>query len=88
MKSFKRSAEFLGVFLSGFLYEIGCVGWVHYAQQKNALACAVASVFIATCSLLGIGESIKDRRLAPFFVAGFASGSYVAVRFFGMGYGG
>ena len=30
--------------------------------------------------VLGIGESVRDLRLAPFFVLGYGTGFYVAVK--------
>lgn len=71
----------LVTFLSGAIYEAGCVAWVHFSERAKPLHCAIMSMLVATATVFGIGESIQDMRMAPFFIIGYGVGSYFAVRF-------
>lgn len=68
-------------FASGAAIEIACVFWVHYSERGAALKTGVASMVIGTAQCLGIGEYVRDWRLAPFFVLGYGVGTAAAVRF-------
>jgi hypothetical protein len=66
-------------FISGAAYEAGCVAWCHYSEHNDPLRAAVASLFISTCQIAGIGESVSDWRVAPLFVLGYGIGTFGAV---------
>lgn len=69
----------VATFLSGALYESGCVFWVHFSEKGRPVATAVCSMLVAVAQVFGIGESVRDVRLAPFFVAGYGFGTWSAV---------
>lgn len=66
--------------VSGAVYEASCVVWVHYSERGRAIATACVSMLIALAQIIGIGESVHDWKLAPFFIFGYGAGTYVAVR--------
>jgi hypothetical protein len=72
--------RYLAVALSGAAYEACSVVWVHSAEHGTALATALVSGLQALAQVVGIGESARDWRCAPFFVVGYAVGAYVAMR--------
>lgn len=65
--------------VSGALVEGTSVIWVHYSERGNAAKTAMCSAVIATAQVLGIGESIRDARVAVLFVLGYSAGTYLAV---------
>ena len=67
-------------FFGGAVYEAGCVGWVHYSERGRPGMTALFSMACATAQVAGIGESVHSLVAAPFFVAGFGTGTYLAVR--------
>jgi hypothetical protein len=69
----------LVAFFSGALYELGCVFWVHNAEKGNAGRTAGWSMICASCTVLGIGDSVEHHVAAPFFVLGYGAGSFVGV---------
>jgi hypothetical protein len=64
---------------SGAAYEACSVVFVHQATHGTPMHTALASGLQAAASVAGIGASVKDWRVAPFFVLGYALGSYVAM---------
>jgi hypothetical protein len=66
-------------FLSGALYELGCVFWVHHSEKGHAVRTAMWSMLCATCQVLGIGQSVTHMISAPFFVLGYGFGSWLGV---------
>jgi hypothetical protein len=66
-------------FLAGASYEAMGVAWVHYAERNKATPTAILSGMQALAQVAGIGESVRDWRLAPFYVVGWAFGSFLAV---------
>jgi hypothetical protein len=72
--------EYLTTFLAGLFLEGTAVFWTHYSERGRALIAASLSGGQALALVLGIGESVRDLRLAPFFVLGYGTGSYVAVK--------
>lgn len=70
----------LVAFASGAAYEGCSVVWVHQATHGSALATAVVSAVQAAAQVAGIGESVRDWRVAPLFVFGYGVGAYVAMR--------
>lgn len=72
-----------GVFFAAALCDACLTAWTLFAAIRDAAACAVLSMLVAACSVLGIGESLKDSRYALFYVVGFGVGSYVTVRLWG-----
>lgn len=66
-------------FFSGAVFELACVFWVHHSERGQPGRTAMWSMVVATSNVFGIGESLHDVKYAPFFVAGYGVGSYVAV---------
>lgn len=66
-------------FFSGAIYELGCVFWVHHAEQGRAGRTAMWSMLCATCEVAGIGQSVTHVVAAPFFVLGYGAGSFLGV---------
>ena len=66
-------------FLGGALYEAACVGWAHYTEKKHPLVASIFSMLCAASQVAGIGVSINTIVAAPFFVAGYGFGTYMAV---------
>ena len=67
-------------FLGGAVYEAGCVFWVHYSESGRPYATALVSMLCATAQVAGIGESVRDLRIAPFFIIGYGVGTFFAVK--------
>lgn len=70
----------LVTFASGAAYEYGCVFWVHCAEAGKPAKAAVWSMLLATVTLVGVGESLRDLRYAPLYVLGYGAGTFAAVR--------
>lgn len=68
-------------FVAGFLIEGCCVFWVHYAERGQPAKTAFFSAVVGAAQVLGIGESIRDVWASIAFVAGYAAGTYVTVRY-------
>ncbi len=69
-------------FCGGAVYEAAAVVWVRYAERRAPVRAAVCSAVCATCLLAGVGESLTGgAAVAAAFVAGYAFGTYGAVRF-------
>lgn len=71
----------LAAFLSGAAYEGLSVVWVHLAVHGTPLQTAAISGLQALALVVGIGESVHDWRVAPFYVGGYGLGAYFAMRF-------
>lgn len=72
---------YLITFLTGVVFEAACVGWTHYIEKGKVLPGTLLAAVIATTNIFGFGESIKDRRVAPFFILGYAVGAFIAIKF-------
>lgn len=72
--------EALVTFLSGAIFEAGCVAWVHYSEKNEAAKAAIVSMLNALVTLVGVGESLRDLRMAPAYVLGYGAGTYVMIR--------
>ncbi|HEY8097914.1 MAG TPA: hypothetical protein VIE65_17795 [Methylobacter sp.] len=72
--------DFIGVFISGFFYEWTSVYWTHYSEKNQAFKAGLASAAQALTLIFGVGESIHNWKHIPFFVLGYATGSYSAVK--------
>lgn len=68
------------IFLCGAIYESACVGFVHFSERGRALPTALCSILAASVELTGIITSVRDWHRAPFFIAGYGCGTFVAVR--------
>lgn len=68
------------VFLGGAIYEFAAVVWAQQALARAPLRAALASAVCAACLALGLGETVRTPALVPFFVAGYAVGTWAAVR--------
>jgi hypothetical protein len=66
-------------FAGGAIYEACSVVWVHAATGGSAWQTALVSALQALASVAGIGESVRDWRVAPFFVGGYGLGAYLAM---------
>ena len=66
-------------FTSGAAYEGLSVIWVHQATHGSARATAVVSALQAAAQVVGIGESVRDWRIAPLFVLGYGAGAWAAM---------
>jgi hypothetical protein len=66
-------------FLSGFANEAVAVFWVHNAEHGRVLGIGLCSTIQAVALIVGIGESVRDKRYRPTFVAGYACGAMAAV---------
>ncbi len=75
----RTTVDFLVAFTSGFLYEACSVLWVHQATNGTPLRTAMWSGLQALMLLLGIGESVRDKRASLFFIVGYAMGAYEAM---------
>jgi hypothetical protein len=71
----------LAALLSGAAYEACSVVWVHRAVHGTPLQTAAISGLQALAQVVGIGESVRDWKVAPFYVGGYALGAYFAMRF-------
>lgn len=67
------------VFFGGAVYEASAVAWVHYAERKSPNMAALFAMICATALVIGIGESVKDMWLAPYFIVGKGCGTWCAV---------
>ncbi len=66
-------------FASGATYEALSVVWVHQATRGSAMAVAFVSGLQALAMVVGIGESVKNWRVSPAFVLGYAAGAYAGM---------
>lgn len=69
------------VFLCGALYEAGCIGFIHFSERGRPLATALCSMLTCGAEISGILGSVHDWRTAPFYVLGYGTGAYCAVRY-------
>jgi hypothetical protein len=72
--------EIFAILGSGLLYESTSVFWTHYSERGNATGAAICSGIQALALVFGVGESVSDWHLAPYFVLGYALGSFLAVK--------
>ena len=73
------AAPFVAAFVAGCAYEACSVLWVHAATSGAPGRAALWSGIQATMLVLGVGESVRDKRAAALFVVGYAVGAYEAV---------
>ena len=71
---------FVIALVSGAAFEGCSVFWVRLAVHGSPMQTALVSCVQALAQILGIGESVRDWRVAPFFVAGYGIGAYLAMR--------
>ena len=69
----------LVVFMCGAFYEASCVGFVHFSEVKSPGLTALMSMLAGVAEVTGIFESVKDIKIAPFFVLGLGTGAYLGV---------
>jgi len=75
----QTAKDFLFAFVAGSTYEACSVLWVHSATTGTPVRVALLSGLQALMLVLGIGESVKDKRAGVFFIAGYACGAYAAM---------
>lgn len=68
------------MFVCGACYEAGCVGFIHFSERGRPLLTALCSMVAATVEITGVLGSVHDWHLAPVFILGYGTGSYIAVR--------
>lgn len=67
-------------FICGALYEITSVHWLFATEKMRPIKAAFWSMLQALVMLTGIGESIKDVKVAACFVIGYSLGSAIGVQ--------
>ena len=67
-------------FLSGALYEMGCVFWVHYSEAGRARPAVGWSMFNAIVTIAGTEAFLTGWVPRVAFVLGFGTGTYFAIR--------
>ena len=67
-------------FVCGAAYELACVFWVRTSERKQAWPATGWSAFAALVTCIGLGEALHDPIMIAAYVAGFASGTHVAIR--------
>lgn len=67
-------------FFGGAVYEAAAVVWVRFAERRAPARAALCSAVCAACLLAGVESSIREPGAAPWFVLGYAVGTYCAVR--------
>ncbi len=70
----------LTAFLSGLIFESGCVWWVHFSERGKAVQAALISMLCALTQVVGIGEAIHDWRVASLFILGYGVGTYLMIK--------
>lgn len=73
----------VSAFAAGFLLDLA---WAYYTRQVaagNAAGAAVASIATGGLGAAGLLSVVRDGWVLPFYLAGLASGTYVAVRWGG-----
>jgi hypothetical protein len=70
---------FILTFVCGALYEITSANWLFSTERLKPVKASLWSMIQALVMLTGIGESIKDVRVAACFVCGYSIGSGLAV---------
>ncbi len=81
MISLRALRPYALAFASGAVFEACSVVWVHRATVGTPLETAIVSAVQAIAQIAGIGEAVREARAAPFFVAGYAIGAYLAMAF-------
>lgn len=72
--------EYLATLGAGLFLEGTAVFWTHYSERGKAALAALFSGIQAVALVFGVGESVHDPKHAPFFVIGYAGGSYLAIK--------
>jgi hypothetical protein len=72
--------EYLATLGAGLFLEGTAVFWTHYSERGNAAVAALFSGVQAIALVFGVGESVQNSKHAPFFVLGYAGGSYLAIK--------
>ena len=70
----------ISAFVCGALYEFLAVFWVAFSERGQAWRAALTSSAIAAAMVIGLGETIHDPHVAPFFVIGYGAGTFAGVR--------
>jgi hypothetical protein len=72
--------NYIATFAAGIFLEGTAVFWTHYSERGKAMIAALFSGIQALALVFGIGESIHTPKLSPFFILGYAGGSYIAIK--------
>lgn len=65
--------------IAGAVYDGCCVGWVHFSEKHMPYHTALFAMLLAAAQVAGVGESVHDIRVAPFFILGYGIGAFIAV---------
>ncbi len=68
---------FFTTFLIATIYNILNILWAHYTKHQLPGKLALVSSFSASCMVFGIGPSIRDYNIAPFFILGYGFGGFL-----------
>ena len=67
-------------FFGGAVYEASAVAWVHYSEKRSPWLAGLFSMVCAGALVAGIGESVRDYSVAPWFILGYGFGTVAAVK--------
>ena len=67
-------------FFCGAIYECACVFWVHYSEKNKAEFAALWSCVAALVTVIGLGEALHRPTFIAAYVAGFGTGTWIAVK--------
>jgi hypothetical protein len=67
------------VFVCGAFYEASCVGFVGGAQKSQPGATSLMSMLAGSAEITGVFSSVRDWRVAPFYILGLGTGAYIGV---------
>lgn len=70
---------FLITFICGLVYEVTSVYWVLSTEKLQPIKAALCGLIQVLVMLTGIGESIKDVRVAACYAIGYSLGSAVGI---------
>ncbi len=73
--------QILLVFFCGAIREASSVFWVHYSERSRPFITACIAILIASMEVMGIFASVRDLRIAPFFILGYGVGTFLAVKY-------
>lgn len=70
---------FFITFICGLIYEVTSVYWVLSTEKLQPIKAALYGLIQVLVMLTGIGESIKDMRVAVCYAIGYSLGSAVGI---------
>jgi hypothetical protein len=67
-------------FASGAAIEATAIWWVHHSERRAWIKASLCSMLYGIAQVTGIGESIRNWHVAPWFVLGYGVGTAIAVK--------